>query len=487
MSKKGTNSESEKSITSREADYAQWYQDVIRAADLAENSPVKGCMIIKPNGYAIWENMKEVLDDLIKSTGVRNAYFPLLIPERFLQKEAEHVEGFAPEIAVVTHAGGKKLTEPYVVRPTSETIINDAFSNWIQSHRDLPMLINQWANIVRWEMRPRLFLRNTEFLWQEGHTAHATEKEADERALMMLKMYEDFMREYLAIPVVSGRKTENERFAGAKETYTVEAMMQDGKALQMGTSHNLGQNFAKAFDITFADAKSGQQSFVWQTSWGVSTRMIGGLVMAHSDDTGLVLPPMIAPTQVIIVPVLSGKAATDKAVLAQADTILDELENEVLVRVLVDTSEERVGAKFFKWEKQGIPLRIELGAKDMEAKRAVLVRRDTGEKEEVALTNLGARVADVLGEIQAEMLQRAEKMQKAKTKTADSWDEFVSLLESGHFVLAHWCGDSQVEREIQEKTGATIRCIPFKQKAEKGKCILTGKASGGRVVFAKAY
>lgn len=473
-------------ITSRKTDYSRWYQDVVRAADLAESSQVKGCMIIKPNGYAIWENIQVALDKMIKETGVRNAYFPLLIPERFLKKEAEHVEGFSPEIAAVTYAGGKKLQEALVIRPTSETIIYDTFSDWIQSHRDLPLLINQWANVVRWEMRPRLFLRTTEFLWQEGHTAHASEKEADARARQMLEVYEKFMKDVLAIPVISGVKTNAERFAGAKYTYTVEAMMQDGKALQMGTSHNLGQNFAKVFDITFSDTETGERKMVWQTSWGVSTRMIGGLIMVHSDDTGLVLPPKVAATQAVLIPIMSGVEVTDKSLIDQTKTLKKMLDKAGIDSV-IDDSDDRAGAKFFVWERRGIPVRIEIGPKDLEKQQVVLVRRDTGEKLAVGYGEMVRKTRALLKNIQSSLYRKALKFQKDHIKKADTWDSFVSLIEGGNFVLAHWCGDEKVEREIQEKTGATIRCILFDQKKEKGKCILSGRPSDGRVVFAKAY
>ncbi len=476
----------EKKITSRSADYSQWYQDIVRVADLAENSPVKGCMIIKPNGYSIWEKVQVALDKMIKETGVRNVYFPLLIPERFLKREAEHVEGFAPEVAAVTYAGGKKLQEALVIRPTSETIIYDAFSNWIQSHRDLPVLINQWANVVRWELRPRLFLRTTEFLWQEGHTAHVSEEEADIRARLMLKVYEKFMKDVLAIPVISGVKTDAEKFAGAVSTYTVEAMMQDGKALQMGTSHNLGQNFAKVFDITFSDAETGEKKMVWQTSWGVSTRMIGGLIMVHSDDTGLVLPPRVAFIQTVLIPIITGVEDTDGKLVDQVKKIKEALDKAGIVSV-VDDSNGRAGAKFFTWEKQGVPIRVEVGPRDLDKQQVILVRRDTGEKMVVDYKEVVRQVKVLLKDIQSGLYRKALKSQKDRIRKADNWDEFVELINSGNFVLAHWCGDTAVEKEIQEKTGATIRCIPFDQKREKGKCILSGRPSNGRVFFAKAY
>lgn len=478
--------DSGKSITSRETDYSQWYQDVIRAADLAENSPVKGCMIIKPNGYGIWENIQRLFDAEIKATGVRNAYFPLFIPESFLKREAQHVAGFAPEVAVVTHAGGKKLDSPYIVRPTSETIINDAFSNWVQSHRDLPLLINQWANVVRWEMRPRMFIRNTEFLWQEGHTAHATPEEADTRARQMLNIYQKFFETVLAIPVIPGEKTENERFAGADHTYTVEAMMQDGKALQMATSHNLGTNFSKAFDTSFTHPETGEKTFTSQTSWGLSTRTIGGIIMVHSDDIGLVLPPAVSPTQVVIVPVTIGKDV-DKKVLTEANKLLETIQNKTNIRVEIDLTDDRAGAKFFKWERVGVPVRLEFGPKDLEKKQVTLARRDNGEKHALPLAKVISELPQILEFIQSQMYEKALKMQQAKTKKADDWKTFEKLIEEGYFVLAHWCGDGKVEKQIQKETGATIRCIPFDQKKEKGKCIKTGKDSQGRVLFAKAY
>lgn len=476
----------DKSITSRRDDYSQWYQDVIRAADLADNSPVKGCMIIKPNGYGIWELIQRSFDKEIKATGVKNAYFPLLIPDKFLKREAQHVEGFSPEIAVVTHAGGKKLEEPLVVRPTSETIINDAFSKWVQSYRDLPVLINQWANVVRWEMRPRMFIRNTEFLWQEGHTAHATSEEADARARQMLDIYHKFFEDVLAVPTVPGRKTDNERFAGADITYCVEAMMQDGKALQMATSHNLGQNFAKAFNISFANPETGEKTFASQTSWGLSTRTIGGLIMVHSDDTGLVLPPMVAPTQAVIVPVTIGKDV-DKKVLAEARKLLEAIQKKTDIRIEMDSTDERAGAKFFKWERAGVPLRIEIGPKDLEKRQVMLARRDDGSKTAVPLAKVGTELPKLLEVMQKSLYDKALKMQKSKTKSADDWETFKKLIDEGYFVMAHWCGDGKVEKKIQSETGATIRCIPFSQKSEKGKCIYSQKESTGRVLFAKAY
>lgn len=474
----------EKKITPRAEDYSQWYLDIISAADLADYGPVKGTMVIKPYGYAIWEATQKVLDEKFKDTGVQNAYFPLLIPERLLKKEASHVEGFAPEVAVVTHAGGKELEEPVVIRPTSETIMYDVFSGWIRSYRDLPLLINQWANVVRWELRTRLFLRTTEFLWQEGHTVHETEDEADARARQMLEIYRDFAENHMAIPVILGTKTESEKFAGALRTYCVEAMMQDGKALQYATSHNLGQNFAKAFDVKFLDRNNTEQ-FGWQTSWGLSTRTIGGLIMTHGDDKGLVLPPRIASIQAVITTIvpsekdkemINGKAEELKLILKKAG-----------IKSHVDAREMRPGEKYYEWEKKGVPIRIELGPKDIANDGAMLVRRDTGEKTKVSLATLAESVSTLLEEIQKNLFNKALEYQKAKTKSVDSWDDFVKAIEEGNFVLAHWDGDKDTEAKIKEETGATIRCIPFNQPDEKGACIKSGKNSVRRVVFAKSY
>lgn len=471
-------------ITPRSEDYSQWYLDVIDAAGLAEHAPVKGCMVIKPYGYALWEKVQTVLDARFKDTGVQNAYFPMLIPERLLKKEESHVEGFAPEVAVVTHAGGKELEEPLVVRPTSETIMYEVFSKWIQSYRDLPLLINQWTNVVRWEMRTRLFLRTTEFLWQEGHTVHETEKDADDRARQMLDIYKDFAETYMAIPVIPGTKSESEKFAGALRTYTVEAMMQDGKALQFGTSHNLGQNFAKVFDVGFLD-REGTRQHAWQTSWGVSTRMIGGLIMAHSDDKGLVLPPKMANIQAIITTIFANDTNRED-INSKAEEIRSILQKGgVLVKT--DLRDLRPGEKYFEWEQKGVPLRIELGPKDMEAGQVVLVRRDTAVKETVKIDDLTGRVTALLEEIQKNLFETALARQKEKTKTVDSWEDFVKEIENGNFVLAHWCGDAVVEKRIKDETGATIRCIPFNSKEEDGVCIKNGKPSTRRVLFGKSY
>ncbi len=473
--------EVEKKITPRAEDYSQWYLDVIDAADLAENGPVRGTMIIKPYGYALWERIQHLLDGRFKETGVQNAYFPLFIPEKFLTREEDHVEGFAPEVAVVTHAGGKKLDEPLVVRPTSETIMYDTFSRWLQSYRDLPILINQWANVVRWEMRPRLFLRTTEFLWQEGHTVHETMEEADARARQMLEIYKDFAENTMAIPVIPGVKSESEKFAGAFKTYTIEAMMQDGKALQFATSHNLGTNFAKAFEVSFL-GRDGEHHLGNQTSWGLSTRTIGGLIMAHSDDKGLVLPPRMAPLQVIITIV----GQEDATVTEKAQELMRALRSAD-VRADIDARDLRPGEKFYEWEKKGVPVRVEVGPKDVANGVAVVVRRDTGVKESISFTDLEAAIVSLLETVQNDLYAKALETRTSKTKTADNWDEFVTGIEEGNFVLAHWCGDADVEKQIKEETGATIRCIPFDQMAEDGVCIKSGKPSTGRVVFAKAY
>jgi len=474
----------EKKITARAVDYSQWYLDIIDVAGLAEYGPVRGCMVIKPYGYALWEKTQHVLDEKFKETGVQNAYFPLFIPERLLKKEEDHVEGFAPEIAVVTHAGGKKLDEPLVVRPTSETIMYDVFSKWIHSYRDLPLLINQWANVVRWEMRPRLFLRTVEFLWQEGHTVHETSEEADIRAREMLEIYRDFAENIMAIPVVPGIKSDSEKFAGAFCTYTVEAMMQDGKALQFATSHNLGQNFAKVFDVKFLDKNSTTQ-YGWQTSWGLSTRTIGGLFMTHSDDKGLVLPPKIASIQAIITTIVPKE--DDRAlVVGKAEEINKALKAKGIASK-TDIRDLRPGEKYFEWEKKGVPIRVELGPKDIANDSAVLVRRDTGEKIKVSLNVITETVAKLLEEIQTNLYNRALEYKKAKTKSVDTWDDFVKAIEEGNFVFAHWSGDKAVEAQIKEETGATIRCIPFDQKEEAGVCIKSGKPSNKRVIFAKAY
>jgi prolyl-tRNA synthetase len=469
------------SITLREKDYSEWYQNIIETADLAEHGPVRGTMIIKPYGYALWEKTQKYLDQKFKEVGVKNAYFPLFIPESFLKREESHVEGFSPEVAVVTHAGGKELEEPIVVRPTSETIMYDAFSRWIHSYRDLPLLLNQWANVVRWEMRPRLFMRTTEFLWQEGHTAHVSNEEADSWAKAMLKIYELFAKEVMAIPVIPGKKSESEKFAGALHTYTIEAMMQDGKALQFATSHNLGQNFAKAFNVTFLDENNNSQH-VWQTSWGLSTRTIGGLIMAHSDDKGLVLPPNIAPIKAVIIPIWNSEE-TKKLVLEKARDLKISLAH---LDIEIDETDDRPGEKHYRWERKGVPVRIELGPRDIESGTMVLVRRDTGEKLSVALEETN-KLEELLEKIQQNLYETALTRQVERIKKVDTWEEFKTEIEKGNMVLAHWNGNSETEKEIKEETKATIRCIPFEQVKEEGKCVKTGEASEGRVLFAKAY
>ncbi|MBE7169901.1 MAG: proline--tRNA ligase [Williamsia sp.] len=489
-----------KEITSRQQDYAQWYNDLVIKGDLADYSAVRGCMVIKPYGFTLWENMRDQLDRMFKETGHTNAYFPLFIPKSFLSKEAAHVEGFAKECAVVTHyrlkndpdGGGivvdpeAKLEEELIVRPTSETIIWNTYKDWIQSYRDLPLLINQWANVVRWEMRTRLFLRTAEFLWQEGHTAHATSEEAVAEAEQMLHVYADFVENWMALPVIRGVKTESERFAGAVNTYCIEALMQDGKALQAGTSHFLGQNFAKAFDVRFSD-KDNQLDYVWATSWGVSTRLIGGLVMAHSDDDGLVLPPRIAPLQVVIVPIYKGpeqKAVIDVKVKEIADQC-----KKAGIRVKYDNSDHaRPGWKFAEYEMKGVPVRIAIGPRDLENGVAEVARRDTKEKKSMPLDNITAAIAALLEEIQQNLFDKALAFRDAHVTQVDSWDEFEKTLdEKAGFVSAHWDGTGETEEAIKDKTKATIRCIPLQNKQEEGVCILTGKPSRQRVLFARAY
>jgi prolyl-tRNA synthetase len=486
-----------KDITSRADDYSQWYIDLVRKAGLADYSAVKGCMVIKPYGFAIWENMRDTLDRMFKDTGHVNAYFPLFIPKSFLSKEAAHVEGFAKECAVVTHYRLKnaedgsgvvvdpdaKLEEELIVRPTSETIIWNTYRDWIDSYRDLPLLINQWANVVRWEMRTRLFLRTAEFLWQEGHTAHATRDEAIEETRKMLDVYATFAEEWMALPVVKGVKTANERFAGAEDTYCIEALMQDGKALQAGTSHFLGQNFAKAFDVQF-NTKDNTREYVWATSWGVSTRLMGALVMAHSDDDGLMIPPRLAPTQVVIVPI----PKPTPELLERANAIAADLRSKG-VRVKVDTDDQnRPGYKFAEYEKLGIPVRLGLGARDLENGTIEVARRDTKEKSSVELTSLTSHVVDLLDAIQANMFERARAYRDSHITPVDTWDEFVRLLdEKGGFLSAHWDGTGETEELIKTETKATIRCIPLNNPQEAGTCIKTGKPSTQRVLFARAY
>ncbi len=486
-----------KKITDRSEDYSQWYQDVIREAKLADHSPVRGCMVIRPNGYALWENMKQALDEMFKETGHENAYFPLFIPKSFLSKEAQHVEGFAKECAVVTHSrlksveGGvevdpeSRLEEELIVRPTSETIIWDAYRNWIQSYRDLPILINQWANVVRWEMRTRLFLRTMEFLWQEGHTAHATKEEAIEETERMLEVYRTFAEEYMAMPVKTGIKTASERFAGAVETYCIETLLQDNKALQAGTSHFLGQNFAKAFDVKFQSSE-GSHEYVWATSWGVSTRLVGGLIMTHSDDQGLVIPPRLAPTQVVIVPIWKSDEQ-QKNVLEYCDTIIKELKG-LDIRVKLDDRENyNPGWKFAEHEAAGIPLRIAVGPRDLENHNVELARRDTLEKNIVDRDGLGERIEKTLKQIQQDLYDSAQQRIEANTHTVDSYEEFKEVIEEkGGFVYAHWDGTEETEEKIKEETKATIRCIPLSE-SEEGKCMVTGKPSKQKVLFARSY
>jgi prolyl-tRNA synthetase len=489
-----------KEITQRAQDYSQWYNDLVIKGELADYSAVRGCMVIKPYGFTLWENMRDQLDKRFKETGHVNAYFPLFIPKSFLSKEAAHVEGFAKECAVVTHYRLKndpngegiivdpeaKLEEELIVRPTSETIIWNTYKTWIQSYRDLPLLINQWANVVRWEMRTRLFLRTAEFLWQEGHTAHATREEAIAESRQMLDIYAEFVEEWMALPVIKGVKTESERFAGAVDTYCIEALMQDGKALQAGTSHFLGQNFAKAFDVTFSD-KTNKLDYVWATSWGVSTRLVGALVMAHGDDEGLVLPPRIAPLQVVIVPIYKGEEQKVK-IDERIHMLLKELK-AVGIRVKYDDSDNaRPGWKFAEYEKKGVPVRLAIGARDLENNTAEMARRDTREKLSVPMDGLTERIQQLLGQIQQDMYNKALAYQKEHITRADDWQEFQKILnEKGGFILAHWDGTAETETKIKELTKATIRCIPLNNELEQGQCVLTGKPSSQRVLFAMAY
>lgn len=488
-----------KGITSREVDYSQWYNELVVKADLAEHSAVRGCMVIKPYGYAIWEKMQAALDKMFKDTGHSNAYFPLFIPKSFFSKEASHVEGFATECAVVTHYRLKndgtgniivdeeaKLEEELIVRPTSETIIWNTYKGWIESYRDLPILVNQWANVVRWEMRTRLFLRTAEFLWQEGHTAHATAEEAIEETERMLGVYADFAENWMAVPVVKGKKTETERFAGALDTMCIEALMQDGKALQAGTSHFLGQNFAKAFDVKFT-TKEGKLDHVWATSWGVSTRLMGALIMAHSDDQGLVLPPKLAPIHVVIVPIY--KTEEERAQIGElADQLIAELKPQGLTVKFDDRDTHRPGFKFAEWELKGVPLRIAVGARDMANGTVELARRDIQTKETVSQEGLSARIVGLLDEIQESIYNKALKFRQENTKEVDTYEEFKRVLdETPGFISAHWDGTAETEKRIKEETKATIRCIPLDSKDEAGQCILTGKPSQRRVLFARAY
>lgn len=489
-----------KSFTTREENYSQWYNDIVKKADLAENSAVRGCMVIKPNGYAIWEKMQAALDKMFKDTGHVNAYFPLFIPKSFLSREAAHVEGFAKECAVITHYRLKndpdgngiivdpdaKLEEELIVRPTSETIIWDTYKNWIQSYRDLPVLCNQWANVVRWEMRTRLFLRTAEFLWQEGHTAHATREEAIEETEKMLQVYADFAENFMAIPVLKGIKSPNERFAGADETYCIEALMQDGKALQAGTSHFLGQNFAKAFDVKFLN-KENQLEYVWATSWGVSTRLIGALIMTHSDDQGLIVPPKLAPLQVVIIPIYKTEEERNE-ISQKANTLMQKLKEKNISVKYDDDDSKRSGWKFNEYEMKGVPVRVAIGPRDLKNNQAEVARRDTFEKNSISFDKLPDNIETLLENIQTNLYNRALAFREENTRKVDTWDDFMETLENkGGFILAHWDGTAETEEEIKEKSKATIRCIPLEGELEEGKCILTGKPSKQRVYFARAY
>lgn len=488
-----------KELTPRSENYSQWYQDLVIKADLAENSAVRGCMVIKPYGYAIWEKMQRILDDMFKETGHVNAYFPLLIPKSFLSKEAEHVEGFAKECAVVTHYRLKtnhdgtgvvvdpaaKLEEELIIRPTSETIIWNTYRNWIHSYRDLPLLCNQWANVMRWEMRTRLFLRTAEFLWQEGHTAHATREEAEIEAKKMQGVYADFAENYMAMPVVKGVKSESERFAGALDTYTIEAMMQDGKALQAGTSHFLGQNFGKAFDVTFVD-KEGKIDYAWATSWGVSTRLIGALIMSHSDDNGLVLPPHLAPIQVVIIPIYRSDEQLNQ-IREKVGGIVANLKKLGISVKFDDADNRKPGWKFANYELKGVPVRLAMGGRDLENNTIEVMRRDTLEKETVSCDGIETYVQNLLEEIQNNIFQKALKHREERTITVDTYEEFKEKIEQGYFIMAHWDGTPETEERIKNETKATIRCLPLEGDMTPGKCMVTGKPSACRVLFARAY
>ncbi|MBD5231769.1 MAG: proline--tRNA ligase [Bacteroidales bacterium] len=488
-----------KNLTKRSENYSQWYNELVVKADLAEQSAVRGCMVIKPYGYAIWEKMQRTLDEMFKKTGVQNAYFPLLIPKSFLCREAEHVEGFAKECAVVTHYRLKndpdgngvvvdpeaRLEEELIVRPTSETIIWGTFKNWIHSYRDLPLLVNQWANVMRWEMRTRMFLRTAEFLWQEGHTAHATAEEAEARTVQMINLYADFAREQMALPVVVGVKSETERFAGALNTYTIEAMMQDGKALQSGTSHFLGQNFAKAFDVTFIN-KENQAEYVWASSWGVSTRLMGALIMAHSDDNGLVLPPRLAPIQVVIVPIYKNDEQL-KAISDKIRPIINELEGKGISVKYDDADNRRPGFKFADYELKGVPVRLAVGARDLENGTIELMRRDTLEKETMPIEGIADHIESLLNDIQANIYKKALGRMNENIHEVNSYDEFKEKIENGGFMLCHWDGTPETEARIKEETKATIRCIPLDREDEEGVCMVTGKPSKRRVIIARSY
>ncbi len=488
-----------KNLTKRAENYSQWYNELVVKADLAEQSAVRGCMVIKPYGYAIWEKMQQQLDKMFKATGVQNAYFPLLIPKSFLCREAEHVEGFAKECAVVTHYRLKndpngngvvvdpeaRLEEELIVRPTSETIIWGTYRNWIHSYRDLPILCNQWANVMRWEMRTRMFLRTAEFLWQEGHCAHATAEESEARTVQMINLYADFAEKFMAIPVIKGVKSANERFAGAVNTYTIEAMMQDGKALQSGTSHNLGQNFAKAFDVTFAN-KDNKPEYVWANSWGVSTRLMGALIMTHSDDNGLVLPPHLAPIQVVIVPIYKNNEQLAE-ITEHVRPIVNRL-NELGISVKYDDADNRrPGFKFADYELKGVPVRLAIGARDIENGTVEVMRRDTLEKSEQQLEGIADRVVALLEDIQEAIFRKALQRRESMTRTVETYDEFKEEIEKGGFILAHWDGTTETEELIKEETKATIRCIPLEGDKTPGFCMVTGKPSKQRVIFARSY
>lgn len=470
-------------ITPQSKDFSKWYVDLVRKSDMADYTSIKGCMVIKPYGYSLWENVQQLLDHRIKKTGHRNAYFPLFIPESLLQKEAEHVEGFAPEVAWVTHGGHNKLEERLAIRPTSEAIICSLYSKWVKSYRDLPLLINQWANVVRWEKVTRLFLRTTEFLWQEGHTVHRTEQEAEEETIKMLNVYKSFAEEDMAIPVIAGEKTAKERFAGALKTYSVEALMADGKALQAGTSHNLGQHFSKGFNIKFLDEDQ-EEKYAWQTSWGVSTRLVGAIIMVHGQETGLLFPPRVAPVQVIAIPILFDK--TRDMVLERLENIVNDLDE--VVRIESDIRETyKPGWKFNEWEMKGVPLRLELGPRDVQSEQAILVRRDTNEKIKVSLSSLKTEIPRILDEIQQYLFKRALKHQQENTLTIDSYDEFKSTLEQNRgFLVSPWCGSQECEEKIKDDTRATIRVIPFDDHGQ-GNCLVCGKKDSHRVFFARAY
>lgn len=488
-----------KDLTKRADNYSQWYNDLVVKADLAEQSAVRGCMVIKPYGYAIWEKMQQQLDRMFKETGVQNAYFPLFIPKSFLCREAEHVEGFAKECAVVTHYRLKndpngngvivdpdaKLEEELIVRPTSETIIWGTYKNWIHSYRDLPLLCNQWANVVRWEMRTRMFLRTAEFLWQEGHCAHATAEESEQRTVQMINLYADFAEKYMAMPVIKGVKSANERFAGALNTYTIEAMMQDGKALQSGTSHNLGQNFAKAFDVTFVN-KDNQPEYVWANSWGVSTRLMGALIMTHSDDNGLVLPPHLAPIQVVIVPIYKNSEQLGEISKA-VDPIVTKLQAAGISVKYDDAENRRPGFKFADYELKGVPVRLAIGPRDIQNNTVEVMRRDTLEKSEHHLDTIAEYIPELLEEIQSNIYRKALTFRDSMTRTVDTYEEFKEEIEKGGFILAHWDGTTETEEKIKEETKATIRCIPLDGDKTPGKCMVTGKPSAQRVIFARNY